>query len=247
MREEEVDSPEEIIEQTVAAKRKLISGMGGADDVNEELFREALECFPKHWAISLSGEPTLYPKLPELIRNLKGNPEVRTVFLVSNGQEPEMLLKLQKENALPTQLYISVDAADAETFACVNVPVYPDGWGRLNRTLGMIAEFPCRRVLRFTVIKGVNDLEEMLPLYGKMFEKSGADFIEVKAYMHLGYSRKRLGAENMPAHEYVKELCVKLLGFLPDYGLEDEDEVSRIVLLKNNNSKYKNIIETVDG
>jgi tRNA wybutosine-synthesizing protein 1 len=242
-----VDSPEEIIEGTVAAKRKLISGLGGADDVNEELFREALEGFPKHWAISLSGEPTLYPKLPELIRKLKENPEVKTVFLVSNGQEPEMLLRLRDEKALPTQLYISVDAADTETFARVNVPVYPDGWERLNRTLGMIAEFPCRRVLRFTVIKGINDLEGMFPAYGKMFERSGADFIEVKAYMHLGYSRKRLEAENMPAHEYVKELCGKLLEFLPDYELEDEEEVSRIVLIKNKNSKYKNIIETIDG
>ena len=242
-----VDSPEEIIEGTVAAKRKLISGLGGAEDVNEGLFRKALDSFPAHWAISLSGEPTLYPKLPELIRNLKERNEVKTVFLVTNGQEPEMLLRLKEEGALPTQLYISVDAADKKTFDKVNVPVYLDGWERINRTLELIAEFPCRRVLRFTVIKGVNDLEEMLPLYGKMFEKSGADFIEVKAYMHLGYSRKRLGAENMPEHEYVKELCEKLLEYLPDYEYKDEVEVSRIVLLKNKNSKYKNIIETVEG
>jgi len=111
MGEEEVDSPDEIIEGTIAAKRKLISGLGGADDVNEELFRRVLDSFPAHWAISLSGEPTLYPKLPELIRNLKEREEVKTVFLVTNGQEPEMLLRLKEEKALPTQLYISVDAA----------------------------------------------------------------------------------------------------------------------------------------
>lgn len=243
----EVDSPKEIIEGTVAAKRKLVSGLGGAEDVNEELFRRVLDSFPAHWAISLSGEPTLYPLLPELIKELKGNPEVKTVFLVTNGQEPEMLLRLKEEGALPTQLYISVDAAEPETFARVNVPVYPDGWERLNKTLEMVAEFPCRRVLRFTVIKGVNDLEGMLPLYGEMLGKSGADFIEVKAYMHLGYSRKRLGVENMPSHEYVKELCKKLLGFLPEYEYADEDEKSRILLLKNKKSKYGNIIESVEG
>ena len=247
MDEGEVDSPEEIIEETVKAKRKLVSGLGGAEDVNEELFRRVLESFPAHWAISLSGEPTLYHKLPELIKNLKGRAEVKTVFLVTNGQEPEMLLRLKKERALPTQLYISVDAAEKETFDKVNVPIYPDAWERINRTLELSADFPCRRVLRFTVIKGMNDLDSMLPLYGEMFEKSGADFIEVKAYMHLGYSRKRLGAENMPTHEYVKELCGKLLEYLPDYEYIDEQEVSRIVLLKNKKSEYKNIIETVEG
>ncbi len=247
MGKDNVDSAESIIEATVAARRKLFSGLGGADDVNEDLFRKSLDSFPTHWAISLSGEPTLYPHLPQMIKILKGKEEVKTVFLVTNGQEPDMLLRLKEEDALPTQLYISVDAADPETFDRVNVPVYPDGWERLNQTLEMISSFPCRRVLRFTVIKGINDLDSMLPLYGKMFEKSNADFIEVKAYMHLGYSRKRLGAENMPEHEYVKELCEKLLEFLPDYEFEDEEEVSRIVLLKNKNSKYKNIIENVDG
>ncbi|MBD3398040.1 4-demethylwyosine synthase TYW1 [Candidatus Micrarchaeota archaeon] len=247
MEEEEVDSPREIIEGTVAAKRKLVSGLGGAEDVDEGLFRRVLDSFPAHWAISLSGEPTLYPRLPELIKELKGNPEVKTVFLVTNGQEPEMLLRLKEEGALPTQLYISVDAAEKETFEKVNVPVYSDGWERLNRALEMIADFPCRRVLRFTVIKGVNDLEGMLPLYGKMLEKSGADFIEVKAYMWLGYSRRRLGEENMPSHEYVRELCGKLLDFLPGYSFEDEDEKSRIVLLKSKKSKYDNIIGSVEG
>lgn len=243
----EVDSPEKIIEGTVAAKRKLVSGLGGAGDVNEALFRRVLDSFPAHWAISLSGEPTLYPRLPELIRKLKENPEVKTVFLVTNGQEPEMLLRLREEGALPTQLYISVDAADKETYFAVNVPVYPDGWERLNRTLEEIAEFPCRRVLRLTVIKGINDGEGMLPLYGEMFGKSGADFIEVKAYMHLGYSRKRLGAENMPSHEYVKELSAKLLESLPGFEYADEDANSRIVLLKNKESNYGNIITSVEG
>jgi len=247
MGKNEVDSPELIIEETVKAKRKLVSGLGGAEDVNEELFRRVLDSFPSHWAISLSGEPTLYPYLPEMIKILKGKGEVKTVFLVTNGQEPEMILRLKNEDALPTQLYLSLDAAEPETFAKVNVPIYPDGWERLNRTLEIMKDLDCRRVIRFTVIRGINDLDSMLPLYAKMFEASGADFIEIKAYMHLGYSRKRLSADNMPEHEYVKELCGKLLEFLPDYQLDDDDEKSRIVLLKNKNSKYKNIIESVDG
>lgn len=244
---DDVDAPELIIEKTVEQRKRLFSGLGGAADSNVPMFKDAFNRFPAHWAISLSGEPTIYPKLPELIKLLKKNPAVKSVFLVSNGQEPEMLLKLKKEKALPTQLYISVDAADKETYFAVNVPVYPDGWERLNKSLEMIAGFPCRKVLRFTVIAGINDKDEMLPLYGKLFEKSGADFIEVKSYMHLGYSRKRLGRENMPTHKEIRELSRKLLEFLPNYGEEDEDAASRIVLLKNRKSKYANIIKTAEG
>lgn len=238
----DVDSPSEIIEGVVEAKRKLISGLGGAGDVEEGLFREALDSFPKHWAISLSGEPTMYPRLPELIKLLKEDGRVKSIFLVTNGQHPEMLLKLKGEGALPTQLYLSVDAADPGTFAKVNVPVFSDGWERLNESLGVLAGLGCRRVLRFTVIKGINDLDWMLPLYAEMFEGSGADFIEVKAYMHLGYSRRRLGAGNMPVHEYVREVCGKLLGPMGEYSLEDEDANSRIVLLKRKGCGVPNII-----
>lgn len=246
MRESSVDSPSSIIEGVVRAKRRLISGLGGAEDVNESLFREALESFPKHWAISLSGEPTMYPRLPELIKLLKGHGEVKSVFLVSNGQHPSMLVRLREEGALPTQLYISVDAADPETFSRVNVPVFSDGWERLGETLSLLKDLKCRRVLRFTVIRGINDLEWMLPLYAKMFEESVADFIEVKAYMWLGYSRKRLSGENMPAHAYVRELCGKLLELMGKYRFEDEDSNSRIVLLKRKDSAYDNIIRDVE-
>lgn len=245
--EGEVDAPELIIEKTVEQRKRLFSGLGGAADSNVPMFRDAFTRFPAHWAISLSGEPTIYPRLPELIGLLKANPAVKTVFLVTNGQEPGMLLRLKKEGALPTQLYISVDAPDKETFFRVNAPQYADGWERLNRTLEILADLPCRRVLRFTVIEGINDKGEMLPIYAKLFEKSGADFIEVKAYMHLGFSRKRLGRENMPAHKYVKELSGKLLEFMPGFKLEAEDAASRIVLLKNRKSRWQNVIKTVEG
>ena len=57
-------------------------------------------------------------------------------------------------------------------------------------------------------------------------------YIEVKAYMFLGYSRLRLKEENMPYHEYVKEFSQALLKLLPDYRYKDECADSRIVLLK---------------
>ena len=228
---EEAEEPAGIIDGVVVQRRRLISGIGGAWDADRKRFDESFSKFPSHWAISLSGEPTLYSKLPALIKELKGKEEVKTIFLVSNGQEPEMFGRLAEEDALPTQLYISVSAPNAELFREINKPAYADGWERLNRSLGMLGGLDTRTVIRFTVIKGMNDSEEFLPAYGKMFEGSGADFIEVKAYMFLGYSRKRLKEENMPSHEEVGELCKKLLSFLPSYEKIDESVESRIVLL----------------
>ncbi|MBN2477783.1 4-demethylwyosine synthase TYW1 [Candidatus Micrarchaeota archaeon] len=242
MKEEETDEPEEIIDETVKQRKRLICGIKGAEDVNHGLFKEAYEKFPSHWAISLSGEPTIYPKIGELIKKLKEHPEVKSVFLVTNGQEPERLEELKKNNCLPTQLYISADASDEETFKKVNRPVYSDGWERLNKTLGISADFPCRRVIRYTMIKGINDSEEMISGYAGLFEKAKADFIEIKAYMFIGFSRKRLSIENMPLHKEVKEFSEKLGRHLLNYEMINEHKPSRIVLFKRKDSKYPNLI-----
>jgi len=242
MKKGEVDPPEKIITGCIEARRRLMSGIGGAHDVNSPLFDISFSKFPSHWAISLSGEPTIYPYLPELISVLKKNPEVRSIFLVTNGQEPTMLSRLARKRALPTQLYVSVDAPTKELFGKINKSLYKDGWTRLNRTLSLLAKLKCRRVIRFTLIRGINDSEEFFPLYAKLFEKSRADFIEIKAYMFLGASRNRLKMENMPMHEYVREWCGKFAVHLRNYEAINEDYLSRIVLFRRKGSKYPNAI-----
>lgn len=238
----EIDSPEKIIEEVVKERRALLIGIKGAKDVNKPLCKEAVDKFPSHWAISLSGEPTLYPKLGELIQLLRNNPEVRSIFLVTNGQEPEHLKKLAKNNQLPTQLYISLVAPNKELFLEINKSTYKDGWERLNQTLEAIASFNCRRVIRFTLIKGLNSDEKYLEEFANLIEKSKADFVEVKAYMFLGSSRKRLKIENMPYHKDVVEYSKKLFPHLPNYGIINEHAPSRIVLFKRKDSKFENKI-----
>jgi len=245
MKEKEVDAPEEIIEKTVSARKKLISGIGGAEDVNKKLFKECFEKFPSHWAISLSGEPTIYPRIGELISSLRANKEVKSIFLVTNGQEPEKLKEMAEKKQLPTQLYVSLTAPTNDVFKEVNRPVYKDGWERLNKTLSLMADFKCRRVIRLTLIKGVNDNEKYLDEYAELVEKSRTDFLEVKAYMFLGLSRQRLKIGNMPYHEDIKEWSEKLVKKLKNYSIIDEHEPSRIVLFKRNDSKYENIIREV--
>ncbi len=112
---EEVDEPADIIQNLIAKRYKLINGFGGHDDIDMEKFKDAID--PTHYAISLSGEPTLYPKLPEMVKYLKTLPRTETIFVVSNGQLPEYYIKLQEDvMAQPTQLYISLDAPDIELF-----------------------------------------------------------------------------------------------------------------------------------
>ncbi|MFH0737201.1 MAG: 4-demethylwyosine synthase TYW1 [Candidatus Micrarchaeota archaeon] len=239
---EEVDDPQTIISEVVKARKKLVSGIKGGSRCDLRKFKESFERFPSHWAISLSGEPTIYPRLGELVRMLKANPEVKTVFIVTNGQEPEKLEALAREKSLPTQLYISLAASNKDAFAKINRSVHKDGWERLNKSLALMASLPCRRVIRLTVIKGVNDGREDVGGFTGLLEKSKADFVEVKSYMALGFSRKRLGPANMSEHDEMRLFSEKLLAKLPAYRFEDDDEISRIVLLKRKDSKLENMI-----
>jgi tRNA wybutosine-synthesizing protein 1 len=245
MESSEVDAPEAIIGECVAKRRKLIGGIGGAKDVRRAAFDDSFGLFPSHWAISLSGEPTIYPKLGELVKALRKHGEVRSIFIVTNGQESERLRGMAEEGALPTQLYVSLTAPDEALFKKINRSRYDDGWARLNRTLELLPSLGCRRVIRLTLIKGVNDAEAGLSSYARLLEKSQADFIEIKSYMHLGLSRQRLGRENMAPHNHVLEWAGKLLTFMPGYRLEDDDPQSRIALLKRKDSPHGNIIKKV--
>lgn len=247
MDSEEVDPPEEIIEKTVKARKKLICGIGGAHDANQTLFEQSFNNFPSHWAISLSGEPTIYPRLPEMVKILKEKEEVKSIFIVSNGQEPGMIEKLSEQDSLPTQFYISLSASNQELFGKVNRSVYADGWQRLMRTLGMLHKIKCRTVVRLTVIKGINDGPETFRGYGEIIEKSLPDFIEVKSYMFLGLSRNRLSAENMATHEYIREWSGKLLDYIPSYERASEHGPSRIVLLKRKAARYPLLIKKPPG
>src|SRR3989338_7992246 len=108
------DSPKEIINGCIKAQIKLLEGFKILPETkyktkskaNMEKWREAQE--PMQFAISLSGEPTVYEKIGELISELRKRG--KTSFLVTNGLYPEKLAELEKKNQLPTQLYISVNA-----------------------------------------------------------------------------------------------------------------------------------------
>jgi len=231
------EKPLEMIEGLIEKRKKLISGFGGHDKVSPEKWAEAST--QKHWAISLSGEPTLYKELPKLIELLKKRPGTETVFVVSNGQNPSMLMQLWKKDSLPTQLYISMIAPEEKLWKRITCNTEKNGWKKYLRSLAMLKLLPCRTVIRLTMIKGLNDSPEIAKAFAEVLEAVGPDFVEVKSYMWLGYSRKRLVEENMPKHSDLTAFASTLLEQMPSFKKENEKEESRIVLLKNKKSKFK--------
>ena len=215
------DSPEEIVEGSIKAQLEILSGYKGNPETNQKKFKEALT--PRHAAISLTGEPTLYKNIGELIHAF--HRRGFTTFLVSNGTMPSVLAKLEEE---PTQLYISVCAPDEEAFKHVCRPQIPKAWEKLNQTLELLSSFKCPTVIRITLVRGLN--MKNIKGYSKLVEKANPTYIEPKAYMHVGFSRLRLGYECMPNHREIREFATQIAKET-SYNIIDESQESRVVLL----------------
>lgn len=224
--------PEEVVERLMGERRRLIMGHYG--DVRADKSRLDESLAPTHYAISLSGEPTMYPRLPELIRHLRGLPATRSIFLVTNGQEPGMLRRLADEDALPTQLYLSTNAADRESFERINRPRYDDSWERWTESLGLLRGLRTRTVIRITLIRGYNTGPGMAGAFAEMLSAASPHFVEAKSYMHVGRSINRLERDHMMRHEEVRAFAAGMAGASGGtLEFADESEVSRIVLLAN--------------
>jgi tRNA wybutosine-synthesizing protein 1 len=226
-----VDEPDAIVENLIEERRKLIVGFYGDARNNKKKIDESL--LPTHYAISLSGEPTMYPKLPQLIKYLKSLKATKSIFLVTNGQEPQMLQKLSDEDALPTQLYLSTNASNRKMFYRINRPLHNDAWERWMKSLRFLADVNTRTVLRMTLIRDYNDNLQFVNEFSEMMLQGNPHFIELKSYMHIGMSTKRLKENNMldmgEIQKFSSELCEKIPGF----SIMDESEISRIVVLQN--------------
>ncbi|GBL40866.1 S-adenosyl-L-methionine-dependent tRNA 4-demethylwyosine synthase [Nitrosarchaeum sp.] len=231
MEPEKVAEPKEILTKLMEERKKLIMGYYGDSRNDKQRLDESL--LPSHYAISLSGEPTMYPKLPELIKYLKSLEATKSIFLVTNGQEPDMIQRLQDEDALPTQLYLSTNAADYDSFLKINKPKYNDSWQRWNKTLEMLKHLDTRTVLRITLIRNYNDQKEMIPAFASMLKQASPHFIEIKSYMHIGRSTNRLEHSNMLEMDEVRKFSEEIAKQSQVFSVMDESLVSRIVILQN--------------
>jgi tRNA wybutosine-synthesizing protein 1 len=219
---EPVDEPETIYLECVKAQRRLITGFKGEKRCNQQKWKEAQD--PKHFAISLSGEPTMYPKLSEFIRTVHSHGA--TTFLVTNGMLPDVLEKLE----MPTQLYLSLSTGNEEDFDRIHQPLFEDGWKRLNRSLEILNKLrtKTRTTLRVTAIKELNMKEP--DKWAALIEKANPKFLEIKAYMYLGASRKYLKLDNMPKHSEIVRFSEDIANN-SGYKIIDEKADSRVVLM----------------
>lgn len=226
---ESVDEPEYILQNAIEAQRSLVSGFKGDERCDIEMWEESRN--PNQVAISLTGEPTLYPRLGEFIRLCKDRG--MTTFLVTNGTTPKVLENL---DPLPTQLYVTVAAPNPEIHGKLCAPIGERSWERLNRTLELLPSLDTRTVVRLTLVDGWNIGWE--DQYTELIKKAEPDFVESKAYVFVGASRERLSIENMPLHETVKDFSRRLASKL-GYEIIDEKSDSRVVLLSSGKASPK--------
>lgn len=218
----EYDDPKTIIDETIEAQNNLLCGFFGNDKANKEKLEESKT--PTNAAISLAGEPMLYPEIDELIAEF--NRRNFTTFVVSNGQCVDKLKNLENE---PYQLYLSLDAPTKKIYNEVCQPQISEGWDNLNQSLDTLASFNSRTCIRTTCVKGRNMINP--EKYGELIKKSNPDFVEIKAYMCVGSSRYRLTPDNMPTFDEVKSFAQKI-GENCGKKIVNESEVSRVVLLQ---------------
>lgn len=220
--EGDYDDPKTIIEEAIAAQNKLLCGFFGNEKANKEKLKESKE--PNNAAISLAGEPMLYPDIDKLISEFKRRKF--TTFLVSNGLMYEKLKNLKNE---PTQLYVSLDAPDKKTYTELCNPQINEGWEAINKSLEILNSFDSKTCIRTTCVKEKNmkNPEE----YAKLIKIANPNYIEIKAYMCVGYSRERLTLDNMPTFKEVNEFAEKIAD-LTGKKVADSSEISRVVLLK---------------
>lgn len=221
--EDEWDEPSEIMDGCIEAQKDLLQGFGGNPNTDSKKFYYAMR--PKHVAISLSGEPTLYPMIGSLVEEILKRK--MTAFLVTNGTLPERLQSLLDNDQQPTQLYITLAAPDKETLRKTALPMFDDSWERLMASLAMLEQFK-RTVIRLTLVKGLNLVNP--EGYAKIVDRANPSYLEVKSFMSVGGARDRLAYELMPTDSEILEFAEKIEKS-SSYKIIDHKEDSRVVLM----------------
>lgn len=223
-----MDNPDKIVNDAMQYHYKMIKEFKGVPGVKADRFAEGMRI--RHCALSLVGEPIMYPEINKLI-DLLHEREIST-FLVTNAQFPEEIRKLSPV----TQLYVSVDASTKDSLKKIDRPLFKDFWPRFLNSLTALSEKGQRTVYRLTLVKAWN--VEELSSYADLVKLGKPDFIEIKGVTYCGTSKgSNLTMENVPWHEEVVGFVQKLSELLPDYEIASEHVHSNCVLVAN--KKFK--------
>jgi tRNA wybutosine-synthesizing protein 1 len=120
----------------------------GIPGVIPERFEEGLNV--RHCALSLVGEPIIYPEINRFVKLL--HDKGISSFMVTNAQFPEKI-----ESLVPvTQLYVSIDAPTEESLKKIDRPLFHDFWQRFLDCLVALSTKGQRTVYRLTLVKDWN-------------------------------------------------------------------------------------------
>lgn len=224
----------------------MIKQFKGVPGVTAESLAEAKKL--RHAALSLVGEPIMYPEINRFIGMLHENGI--SSFLVTNGTFPECIRLIRTV----TQLYLSVDAPTEKSHKQVDRPLFKDAWSRFIKSCENLAQRKERTIFRLTMVKGWND--EEMEQYSKLVEVGKPDMIEIKGVTYCGNSwagntedKAVLAMKNVPFHEEVLEMCQVMVDSINEqlgdnsemyYEIMSEHAHSNCVLIANKKKFFIN-------
>ncbi|NXY44710.1 TYW1 synthase, partial [Ceuthmochares aereus] len=223
-----MDQPEMILQEAIENHQNMIRRFKGVPGVKADRFEEAMTA--KHCALSLVGEPIMYPEINRFVKLL--HQHSISSFLVTNAQFPDEIRNLEPV----TQLYVSVDSSTKESLKRIDRPLFKDFWQRFLDSLKALSEKQQRTVYRLTLVKAWNVDE--LKAYADLIALGKPDFIEVKGVTYCGESSaSNLTMANVPWHEEVVHFVRELADLIPDYEIACEHEHSNCLLVAH--KKFK--------
>ncbi|XP_014240606.1 S-adenosyl-L-methionine-dependent tRNA 4-demethylwyosine synthase-like [Cimex lectularius] len=226
-----MDNAEDILKGALENHYNMIKEFRGVPGVIPERYKEGLKA--KHCALSLVGEPIMYPEICKFVKLLHSK-EIST-FLVTNAQFPDAIKALDPV----TQLYVSVDASTKESLKKIDRPLFKDFWERFIESLKALSSKGQRTVYRLTLVKAWN-FDEMKD-YASLVSLGNPDFIEIKGVTYCGGGEagkpNTLTMANIPWHSEVTSFVKQLVSLLPDYEIASEHEHSNCLLIAH--KKFK--------
>lgn len=230
-----MDEPEMILNGALENHYKMIKQMKGVPGVLPERYAEGFQV--RHCALSLVGEPIMYPEINKYVDLLHS--KSISSFMVTNAQFPEAMKSLKPV----TQLYVSIDASTKESLKKIDRPLHKDFWERFITSLQELGRKNQRTVYRLTLVKGWN--AEEIENYAQLVSLGKPDFIEVKGVTYCGTSKaSKLTMENVPWHEEVIYFVEKLTEKLSDYEIACEHEHSNCLLVTHKKFKVDGVWNT---
>jgi len=217
-----MESAEYILAGALENHYKMINEFKGVPGVLADKLEEGMKA--KHCALSLVGEPIMYPEINKFVRLL--HKEKISSFLVTNAQFPDAIRDMEP----CTQLYVSIDASTKDSLKKIDRPLFKDFWERFLASLAELKHKGQRTVYRLTLVKGWN--AEEMDNYAKLVEIGQPDLIEIKGVTFCGSSKaSTLTMENVPWHTEVVRFVSDLVERLPGYGIASEHEHSNCILV----------------